>query len=54
MTETPSFKTEQEAFWHGDFGNAYTDRNNGDEISRANLLFWGGGAKANWPHSELL
>jgi len=43
MTETPSFKTEQEAFWHGDFGNAYTDRNNGDEISRANLLFWGGG-----------
>jgi hypothetical protein len=41
MTETPIFKTEQEAFWHGDFGNAYTDRNNGDEISRANLLYWG-------------
>jgi pseudaminic acid biosynthesis-associated methylase len=49
MTETPSFKTEQETFWHGDFGNAYTDRNNGDEISRANLLFWGGVLKRTGP-----
>jgi pseudaminic acid biosynthesis-associated methylase len=49
MTETPSFKTEQEAFWHGDFGNVYTDRNNGDEISRANLLFWGGVLKRTGP-----
>ncbi len=24
-----TFKTEQEAFWHGDFGDAYTQRNSG-------------------------
>jgi hypothetical protein len=43
MTETPSFNTEQEAFWHGDFGDAYTDRNDGDSIRRTNLMLWGGG-----------
>ncbi len=36
-----SFKTPQEQFWHGAFGNAYTDRNDGDVISRSNLIFWG-------------
>ena len=35
------FKTPQEQFWHGAFGNAYTDRNDNDVISRSNLIFWG-------------
>ncbi len=49
MTETPSFKTEQEAFWHGDFGDAYTDRNDGDSIRRSNLMLWGGILKRTGP-----
>ncbi len=49
MTNTPSFKTEQEAFWHGDFGDSYTDRNDGDDIVRSNLLFWGGLLKRTGP-----
>ncbi len=49
MTNAPSFKTEQEVFWHGDFGNAYTGRNDGGEISRSNLLFWGAVLKRTGP-----
>jgi pseudaminic acid biosynthesis-associated methylase len=41
MAESTVFATEQEAFWSGDFGDAYTDRNDGDAIARSNLLFWG-------------
>ena len=41
-SSTPSFSTDQEAFWNGSFGNNYTDRNDGDIIRRSNLLFWGG------------
>ncbi|MBB1073514.1 pseudaminic acid biosynthesis-associated methylase [Rhodoferax sp. 4810] len=33
------FETEQEAFWHGDFGNHYVDRNRGDKLIAANLAF---------------
>lgn len=40
MSSTP-FATEQETFWSGNFGDLYTDRNNGDVITRSNLLFWG-------------
>jgi spore coat polysaccharide biosynthesis protein SpsF len=34
------YKTEQEAFWAGDFGNDYIDRNQGTEIVAANLAFF--------------
>ena len=42
MTGLKLFATEQETFWSGDFGDAYTDRNDRDCIARSNLLFWGG------------
>jgi len=34
-----TFKTEQEAFWAGEFGNAYIDRNQGDALLASNLDF---------------
>jgi pseudaminic acid biosynthesis-associated methylase len=49
MTNPTSFSTEQEAFWSGNFGDAYTDRNFGDAITRSNLLFWGGVLKRTGP-----
>ncbi len=33
--------TEQEAFWHGEFGNAYTDRIKGPDWVGANEVFFG-------------
>jgi pseudaminic acid biosynthesis-associated methylase len=36
-----TFKTEQEAFWAGDFGTAYIDRNRGDALLASNLDFFG-------------
>jgi spore coat polysaccharide biosynthesis protein SpsF len=34
------YTTEQEAFWHGEFGNAYTDQNNGpDRVAANEALF---------------
>lgn len=35
-----SYKTEQEAFWAGEFGNEYIGRNAGDELLAANLAFF--------------
>jgi spore coat polysaccharide biosynthesis protein SpsF len=35
-----TFKTEQEAFWAGEFGNAYIDRNQGDALLASNLDFF--------------
>ena len=35
-----TFKTEQEAFWAGDFGTAYIDRNKGEQLLAANLDFF--------------
>jgi pseudaminic acid biosynthesis-associated methylase len=35
------FKTEQEAFWAGDFGVDYIGRNRGDELLASNLDFFG-------------
>ena len=32
-----TFKTEQEAFWAGEFGNEYIQRNQGDALVAANL-----------------
>lgn len=36
-----TFKTDQEAFWAGDFGTAYIDRNRGDALLASNLDFFG-------------
>jgi len=36
MTRT----TEQEAFWEGDFGNEYTDRNRGESWVATNVAFF--------------
>jgi pseudaminic acid biosynthesis-associated methylase len=35
-----TFKTEQEAFWAGDFGTEYIQRNQGDALLAANLNFF--------------
>lgn len=35
-----TYKTEQEAFWAGDFGNDYIDRNMGDKLLASNLNFF--------------
>ena len=35
-----AFKTEQEKFWAGDFGDAYIDRNQGDKLLASNLNMW--------------
>ena len=40
MSETADYNTEQELFWAGEFGNDYTNRNQGAIIERSNLLFW--------------
>ena len=40
MTIFNEFKTEQEAFWAGDFGTQYIARNQGDELLAANLNFF--------------
>ncbi len=36
-----TFKTEQEAFWAGEFGTAYIGRNQGDALLASNLDFFG-------------
>ena len=40
MEESMIFKTEQEAFWAGSFGNEYIDRNRSDEYLASNLAFF--------------
>lgn len=35
-----NYRTEQEAFWAGDFGDEYNDRNQGDALLAANLNFF--------------
>ncbi len=35
-----TFKTEQEEFWSGEFGNDYIDRNQGDKLLASNLVMW--------------
>jgi pseudaminic acid biosynthesis-associated methylase len=35
-----TFKTEQEAFWAGEFGTAYIERNQGDALLASNLHFF--------------
>ena len=40
MTEQNQFKTDQEAFWAGDFGTEYIQRNQGDALLASNLEFF--------------
>jgi len=40
MTAPIQFKTEQEAFWAGDFGTQYIARNQGDALLASNLDFF--------------
>ncbi len=40
MSKNPPFKTEQEAFWAGEFGNDYINRNQGDALLASNLDFF--------------
>ena len=40
MTTPTQFKTEQEAFWAGDFGTQYIARNQGDALLASNLDFF--------------
>ena len=43
-----SFKTEQESFWAGEFGNEYIGRNAGSDLLASNLSFFSKAlAKAN-------
>jgi pseudaminic acid biosynthesis-associated methylase len=35
-----TFKTDQENFWAGDFGNSYIDRNQGQRLLASNLNMW--------------
>lgn len=36
-----TYKTEQEAFWSGEFGNEYPNRNQGEEKVISNVVLWG-------------
>jgi pseudaminic acid biosynthesis-associated methylase len=38
--QNPTFKTEQEAFWAGQFGDDYIDRNQGSALLASNLDFF--------------
>lgn len=40
MTTENNFKTEQEAFWAGEFGSEYISRNQGDALLASNLNFF--------------
>ena len=35
-----TYKTEQENFWAGDFGERYLNRNNGEQLINANLALF--------------
>lgn len=39
-TQLPSFKTDQEAFWAGEFGDEYRTRNNDDWLLRSNIAMF--------------
>lgn len=40
MNQDTKYRTDQEAFWAGDFGTDYIDRNKGDVLLAANLNFF--------------
>lgn len=52
MTAHQTFKTDQEAFWVGEFGSEYINRNQGDHLLAANLaLFSSAVRRAHKPDS---
>lgn len=40
MTTNLQYKTDQEDFWAGDFGNEYIGRNQGEQLLASNLVFF--------------
>jgi pseudaminic acid biosynthesis-associated methylase len=52
MSET--YKTEQEAFWAGTFGNEYIERNKSDELLASNLNFFSKALAKIQPISEAI
>lgn len=46
MKSENTFKTEQEAFWAGEFGTEYIQRNQGDQLLASNLNFFVGALRA--------
>ena len=46
MNAMDNFKTEQEKFWAGDFGNEYIRRNQSDQLLASNLAFFSKGLYA--------
>lgn len=46
MKSENTFKTEQEAFWAGEFGTEYIERNRGDMLLASNLNFFAGSLRA--------
>ena len=40
MNQSSNNQTEQEIFWSGDFGDEYSDRNQGDQLLASNLNFF--------------
>ena len=39
MNPTPVYRTEQESFWAGEFGDGYADRNQGERLVASNTAF---------------
>ena len=40
MSEERAFGTPQEEFWAGEFGTAYIERNQGEQLLASNLSFF--------------
>jgi pseudaminic acid biosynthesis-associated methylase len=49
-----TYKTEQEAFWAGTFGNEYIERNKSDELLASNLNFFSKALAKSQPISEFI
>lgn len=49
-----NFKTEQEAFWAGDFGTQYMQRNTGDALLASNLNFFSKALKSSQPFESCI
>lgn len=49
-----SFKTEQEAFWQGDFGSQYIERNASDQLLASNLSFFARGLRVAGPITSMI
>jgi len=49
-----TFRNEQEAFWSGEFGDAYIDRNQGSALLASNLHFFAGALRSVGPFRTML